>query len=335
MTIKETLTRGLNTALAAALPNPWAGKAFGTDVYRGATSVNIARGGIDFGIVKMGGSNGGLYLDDKFPYHLQSFYDAGALTMAYWYCDSTWYTNRGFTLGGVKSQTNENHPILQTILQGLRSGNTAWKAVRVLFFDLEDAGAGDIWNMTYIDDLRERIVNLQRTGGAPPNMLLGIYSRSAFIDTQPAVRTWVEQHPEVVVWTANYLTAYPGKHMPIAEYKTNSLPLPTQKPRWFGDNPAKPKQHKRFWQYHGTFNGALYSTCPEILGGAKYPDGSYKPAGLDLNMFEGTRAEMWAMVGLPDPLDVVPPPPPPPPPDVVTLETLNDKLDQILAKLGA
>jgi len=253
---------------------------------------------------------GDVYLDEKFPYHLQSFYDAGAMTAAYWYCDSRWYTNRQFTTGGVKSQVNEKHPILQTILQGLRSGNTGWKAVRILFFDVEDASAGGVWNTLYIEDLRERLVNLQRQTppGAPPNMLLGIYSRAGFIESQIELQTWVENHPEIVVWTANYLTAYPGKHMPIADYKTNSLPLVTQKPRWFGDNPSKPKLYKRFWQYHGTFDGAMYSTCPEIMGSAK-------PAGLDLNMFEGTRAEMWEMVGLPDPLTVVEPPPPPPPVD--------------------
>lgn len=297
----------------------WKGKAFGTDVYRGAQSINIARGGIDFGICKMGGSNGGLYIDDKFAYHVQSFYDAGAAVMAYWYVDPTWYLNREFNLNNVKAQSNADHKILQTIIQATRSGNTAWKAIRALFFDVEQDGAGDVWNMTYIEDLRERIVALQAVGEYP-KIPLGIYSRASYINTQPAVKTWVEQRPEIIVWTANYMTAYPGKFMPIADYKTNSLPLATQNPIWFGDNPAKPKQYKRFWQYHGTFAGCQYATCPEILG-------SSKPSGLDLDIFEGTRAEMFAMLGVKDPLETPPPPVDPPLPPV------DDTHAAILARL--
>jgi hypothetical protein len=294
----------------------WTGKAFGTDVYRGAQSIKIPSGGLDFGICKMGGSNGGLYIDDKFAAHVQSFYDCGAAVMAYWYCDPSWYLNREFTLANVKAQSNADHKILQTILQASHNGSVGWKAIRALFFDVETEGAGDVWNQTYVEDLRERLVGLMSVGQYP-KIPLGIYSRAGYVNAQPALRTWIEQHPEIIIWTANYTTAYPGKLMPISDYRTNGLPMATQNPIWFGDNPAKPKQYKRFWQYHGTFPGAQYSTCPEIMGASA-------PAGLDLDIFEGTRAELFEMLKTPDPL-VTPPEPPAPPVDdhAAILERIN------------
>jgi len=312
MSVKTAVIQTVNGALSAIAENKWAGKAWGIDISRYQETVNIAPGVIDFGIAKLGGSEAGVFLDPKFSDHVQSIYDAQAIPMAYWYVDSSWYTDKQFTVGGVTSQTNDNHPILQTIIRGLRAGN-GWKAVKALFLDLETIGSGDVWNALYIEDLRNRIVDLRKTGGFP-NIPMGIYSRSGFVNPAPSVRTWVENHPEIIVWTANYLGAFPGYSGPLADVRANRLPLATQNPLWFGDNAKQPKQYKRIWQYHGSFPGGQAVTCPEVL------NNQGQPSWLDLNVTEYTPAEMRAEFGA---VVVTPPPPPPPaedPSDLVEIK---------------
>jgi len=303
MTIKESAIRGINSALGAVVSNPWADKAFGIDISRYQQTANLKPGDVDFVFAKLGGSEAGVFNDARFAYHVQSAYDAGAICAGYWYVDSSYYAD--FTIGGVAKQTNDKHPILQAIIRGFRSGNTAWKAVDGLFFDLETKGKGSAWNREYIEDLRNRIADLKKTGDMPP-IKTGIYSSRNVMSTEPEMTVWLEQRPDQIIWTANYLTAFPGMHAPLKTLRTQRLPLTTQKPMWFGDNPARPKDYKRFWQYHGTFGAGQPVTCPEVLNDQGLP------SGLDLNVFEGTRAELFAMFGRKDPLATTPPPVEPP-----------------------
>lgn len=308
---------------AAAAANPWLDKAWGVDLSRYQAQANIPEGAVDFAIAKLGGSEyaAGVGLDPLFAQHVQSIYDAKAIPMAYWYVDSGFYTRGNYSWGDLERFTTENHPILKKIIEGLRAGR-GWKFVKALFFDVEIAGAGDNWTMHYLDDLQSRIVGLQRAGQLP-QFKLGIYSRKMFLDTLPAVSNWVFQHPELIIWAANYVRSFPGTYRPLADHRT--LSLPTHNPMWFGDNPAKPKEYRRAWQYMGSFDGAMNATCPEILGS------NGKPSALDLNVWEYTRAELHAALGVTDRLGAVEPEPPAPPVSEVT----RAEFDALVAEVAA
>jgi hypothetical protein len=308
MSIKTASLRAVNSILSAITPNPWAGKAWGTDVYEGAVHLNLPPGSVDFVVIRMGGTKGrDIFLDESFPAKVQAAWDAGAIPMAYWVVDSSYYPLHEWTVGSFQNMTPDKNPVHVAITDALRAGNS-WKKVGALFYDCELSGAGDVWDALYVEKLRDCQVDLSKTGKFPPGIKLGIYSRLSWIEGRPALKTLAENQAGMIIWTANYMTAYPGKAMPIADYKTKGLPLTTQKPIWFGDNKNKPKTYPRIWQYHGTFPGAQYSTCPEIT------DADGDPSGLDLNVFEGTRAELFAMVGWADPL-LSPKPYPEPLPD--------------------
>jgi hypothetical protein len=292
---ESTMTIGSNVALATS---PWAGKAWGIDISRYQTKFTPVVGAIDFGIAKLGGTENGAFIDPMFANHVQSIYDCKAIPMAYFYLDANYWLLRSFTMDGVRNLTNEQHTPLQKIIEGMRAGS-GWKYVKALFFDCEADTTNDIWYAFAIEDLRDRIVGLQSTG-AFPKIPLGIYSRSSFINSKPALFNWVAAHPEIIVWTANYLSSFPGTYKPLIQHKTESLPT-VHNPIWFGDNPSKPKKYRRFWQFHGSFAGALYSTCPEIIGG------SGSPSALDLDVCEYTRTELHEALGVPDRLVVTSP----------------------------
>lgn len=309
----------------------WLGKAWGVDLSRYQVKAVMPPGSIDFGVAKMGGSeydgSTTCRLDIKFADHIQAIYDAKAIPMAYWYVDSLYYTKKNHSLGDLARFTTENHPILKVIIEGLRAGN-GWKFVKVLFFDIETIGAGDVWNKYYMEDLRDRIVTLQKQG-VLPQFALGVYSRNSFMVTQPTVAGWVAEHPELIVWTANYLRAFPGTFKPLERHKTETLPT-VHNPIWFGDNPAKPKKYARCWQYHGSFDGAMFATCPEIIGG------SGNPSALDLNVWEiYDRAGLHEALGVPDRMIVTPPPPPPVPDPTPDLTALTARLDGLEGRMAA
>lgn len=311
---KPTLWQSIKHAILgepAAAVSPWLGKAWGIDVSRYQESIVIPPGAIDFCVCKLGGSeyDGATTcrLDVKFAYHVDAIYQSKAIPMAYWYVDSSYYTKKGHSLGDLEKFTNENHPILKVIIEGLRAGN-GWKYVKALFFDIETTGAGDVWNKYYMEDLRDRIVGMQNAGTFP-KMPLGVYSRQTFMVTQPTVSGWVSEHPELIVWTANYLSTFPGTHKPLAQHKVETLPT-LHTPRWFGDNPAKPKKYARVWQYHGSFPGAINATSPEVLNALG------AASALDLNVWEiYDRAGLHDALGIVDRLTQEPPPDPEPYPD--------------------
>ena len=291
-----------------AAASPWLGKAVGIDISRyQAQILPLPDGCIDFGIAKLGGSEyaAGVGLDPMFASHVQSIYDCKAIPMAYWYVDSNFYPGRNYSWGDLDKFTTEGHPILSKIIEGLRAGSR-WKFVKALFFDVEIPGAGDNWTTHYIDDLQSRIVGLQRTGQFP-QLKLGIYSRKSVMDTMPALSNWVFNHPEMIIWTANYVRSFPGTLRPLADHRT--LSMPSHNPIWYGDHPDKPKELKRVWQYMGSFDGAMNATSPEVLGG------NGKPSALDLNVWEYTRTELHAALGVTDRLGVQPDPEPEPDPN--------------------
>jgi len=287
------------------MANIWDGKAWGIDVYEGAPTLNIPKGAVDFVVVRIGWMDKyGVYKNPIFAEQIQQVWDAGAVPMAYFPINSEYFTWHNHALGDVAKFMNDRHPILTPIIEQLRAGSW-WKKVGALFVDMELNGAGPVWNQAIGEDIRDRLVDMAKTGEAPPWLKVGVYSRQEWMKKQPQVVTWLEQQPAVWIWAANYLTNFPGTHKTLAAHKVESLPLATQAPRLFGMNDEKPKTLPIIWQYHGTFPGAKYATCPEVL------TADNKPAGLDFNVIDCTRAQLFQIFGWSDPLDggVVPPPP--------------------------
>lgn len=320
------------------MASTWDGKAFGTDVSGFQDSVKLADGAIDFGVARMNISNGYPVKDAQFANHIQAFYDCKALPMAYWVVNSEYYTIRQMNISNMQQQSNDNHPVLNCMQECLHAG-AGWKAIGAVWMDLEIQGAGDVWNAAYLEDIRTRSVDLKKINKWP-NIPLGVYSRLEWIERNPAVQVWLEQHPEILIWTSNYRKDFPGlvaKSMQQVKETRQPGALANHKPFWFGDNPAKPKQYRRFWQYHGTAGGCQPVTCPEVSG-------NKIPSGLDLNVSEYTRKELFAAFNATDRLGAVEPPPPPvdPPTDTdhaailarldalaKSVNTINERLDKL------
>ncbi len=304
----------------------WDGKAWGTDLSGFQDTATFSPGVIDFGVARMNVSNGDPTEDAHFSQHIQAFYDGYALSMAYWVVNSSWYTSRQMTMINMQQQGNANHPILNRIQASLKG-----KAVAALWFDLELDGAGDVWNAAYLEDLRNRIASLKASGGFP-KIPLGVYSRKSWIDRMPAVQTWLDNHPEIMIWTANYRTQFPGMAgSTLAQVRQSRQPsvLADHAPIWYG---GTARNMKRFWQYHGTAGGCQPITCLEVKGNGV-------SSGLDLNISEYTRAEMFTAFGVVDRLGQIDPPiePPATNPDLAALaarvKAIEDKLAAAKAAL--
>lgn len=314
----------------AAAVNPWAQRAFGIDVYQGAHTLNLPKGSVDFVIARLGGMSrdGTLYLDSRFPFHVQAAYDAGAVVGAYFVIDPRYYIARQMTMQAVTQLITETHPVLQLIISGLRAGN-GWKAVSFLHYDCELEGSSPAWWVHTIEDLRDRMVKLQGQYKFP-KLIQGIYSRNEFIKRHYDLENYCMWHPNFQMFAANYSLSAPGGHKTLAQHRVESVP--THAPIWFGEWESKPKEYPNVWQAHGTAPGMKYYTSPEVL------TVDNKAAGLDLDWMTCTRAELFEMVGRVDPLAGGTPPPPPtdePPPPVTdsAIAKLQTSVDGIKAKL--
>lgn len=328
MGIKELGIRAVNKVLGA-VPSPWAGKAWGIDVYDPAV-MKFQPGDIDFCVIRMGGmgvDKSGRYIvykNPNFAEQVQAVWDCGAIPMAYWVINPDYYWRNEYTAGSFANIEDDKDPVMIAMKEQLHAGS-GWKKVGGVYYDLETAG-NPAWEAMIVDSLRGRIRN-QQSKNEFPKLIQGGYSRKSWIEsTNPSrapIKTLFENQPGLQIWTSNYLTAFPARHSPIVEKRVNELPLTTQKPIWFGDNPAKPKEHPRIWQYHGTAPNVKYSTCPEVT------DKDGKPMGLDLNVMECTRAELFALVGWSDPLTGPPPPPPPDEPPPAELAEILARIDTL------
>lgn len=311
----------------------WDKNAFGIDVSRWQTSLNLAPGDVDFVICKMGGSESyGLPYEDKmWAAHVDAAYKSGAVAMGYWFLSPRYYLEHQWTLPGMKGATDDADPIVKQILSSIKN-----KAIKALWFDIEDASdvrdngpCGDVWITEHLEHLRERIV-ANKIKGNFPNIPLGVYSRSSFIyavnsdgSTRfPALQVWLEQHPEVMIWTANYRSMAGGKY-PLATIKTNARPVDTSRPLPFGYNPNKPRLKEWYcWQYYGSAPGLKPYQAPEVANGA---------SALDLNLWNGDVAAMKADLGI---VDTTPPPgekPPTTTPDLAALTARVERLEAFMA----
>ena len=307
----------------------WDKNAFGIDVSRWQTSLALKAGDVDFVIAKMGGAESyGLPYEDKlWAAHVDNAYKAGAVVMGYWFLSPRYYLEHQWTLSGMKGSTDDADPIVKQILASVKN-----KAIKAFWFDIEDASdvqgngpCGDVWITEHLEHLRERIV-ANKLAGNFPKIPLGVYSRSSFIYSNtssgsprfPGLQVWLEQHPEVMVWTANYRSMPGGVH-PLATIKTNARPADTTRPMPFGFNPQKPRAKEwHCWQYYGSAAGLKPYQAPEVAGGA---------SALDLNLWNGDIAALKADLGI---VDTNPPPPPVEPPTTGDTAARLAEIERIL-----
>jgi hypothetical protein len=209
------------------------------------------------------------------------------------------------------------------------------KAISAFWFDIEDASdvqgsgvCGDVWITEALEHLRERIT-ANKLAGTFPKIPLGVYSRNSFIYAYnpdgsaryPGLQTWLEQHPEVLIWTANYRSMAGGK-FPLATLRTTARPAEISKPSAFGYNPKKPRLREwSCWQYYGSAGGLKPYLAPEVAEGT---------SAIDLNLWNGDVAAMRADLGI---VEVTPPPVEPPPATGGDYEALAARVAAIEARL--
>lgn len=294
--------------------------AIGLDLSRYDEIVNFASLAevIDFVTLKCGGSETGtLYADPRFAERVQQAFDNKVLAGAYWFVGPGYWLSRQQTMKGIENLTDDQHPILQFLLNTLKN-----KAIYWLAFDVEDASlrtsAGqvtDTWLAFYIRDLVERIQRQQGKGNLRP-FKIGVYSRKSFISTQPALEIYLGTQPELFIWAANWTTAGGGTLTKATQ------PPSGFKPILFGWN-AQRKPEWVFWQFAGD-SGARY-THPAVTTS----NGTLRP--LDVNVFNGDVQALRAWAGVQQPVPQPQPEPQPQPgPD---LSEVNAKLGEILKHL--
>lgn len=274
---------------------------------------------IDFVTLKCGGSETGtLYSDPRFSERVQQAYDNGIAVGAYWFVGPGYWLTRQQTMKGIENLSDDQHPVLQYMINLLKN-----KAIYWLAFDVEDASlrtsAGqvtDTWLAFYIRDLVERIQRQQRIGNLRP-FKMGVYSRKSFVAAQPALEIYIGAQPDLFIWTANWSTVGGGI------LTRNTQPPSGFKPILFGWN-AQRKPEWTFWQFAGD-SGARY-THPAVktAGGAPRP--------LDVNVFNGDAAVLKTWAGIQQPAPQ-PEPQPEPQPGPVDFSEINAKLDRIIAEL--
>jgi GH25 family lysozyme M1 (1,4-beta-N-acetylmuramidase) len=304
--------------------------AIGLDISHYDHNIDAAqlKGNVDFLIIKAGGSETGqIYIDPRFAERVQMAYDIGVPAMAYWFVGPQYWLNNQYTLEKVTSLSDAKHPILQKILYQLKN-----KLIYSLFFDVENASVAlgektvpEAWVSLYISDLVKRLRGKMRSG-VLREMKLGVYSRKSFIEDpanrQKSLEAYLGTQADLAIWTANWVTGT-GATLPMSQiYQLR----PTHKPLTYGYCPDRPAEWQ-FWQWSGDV-GRVYKT-PGIT------NASGLARGIDIDLFNGTPAQLRAWLGVgaaqPEP-EPTPEPEPEPEPGPVDLSEVTARLDRVLAK---
>jgi hypothetical protein len=282
---------GSLSLLAADVINPYSKMALGKDIshYDDLTVDDPRIRGVDFLIVKMGGSEnhpntpmGNPYIDDKFNRYVQLAYDLpnpqggfGVPLVVYWFSGVRVYPDNGVVERNLHEYTEENHIVLSLMLKAWHSG-AAWKQIKEIFFDYEEPcywmdlpyKIEEYWVRLYHEDFRERLVYKMRNNPADaafpfPTIPIGLYSRRSFMtqhNTSPySLKPWLDQHPELSTWPANYPRKVPNTAS-VAEVRKSWLPLASWKPYALRDDGSW-----TYWQFAGDPDWNLYNGTPQEL----------------------------------------------------------------------
>ena len=229
--------------------------------------------GFDCVIAKMGGNESPATTnpyDSQWENTVQAAYDVvnadgtrGIPCGGYWMVNPRIWSEAGVTPNEatLSKISNGDHKIMTMLEKQLRAG-AGWKAVTSVCFDLEEAsqwisGGGklvitDDNIRATIEDLRNRIVPLQAQGRWP-KFEIGIYSRASWIDeidTGRQLRTWLENHPEIELWTADYRVQAIPAWKTAADVRKFGMPkaLNSKYPASFGWTDKRPLAWS-LWQY--------------------------------------------------------------------------------------
>ena len=268
--------------------------------------------GFDGVIGKMGGNESAASAspyDDQWSNTVQAAYDVvnadgtrGIPCGGYWMLNPRIWIEAGVTPSeaGLSKISNGDHKILNMIERQLRAG-AGWKAVSSVWFDLEEAstwisGGGklvitDDNIQETLEDLRNRIVPLQAEGRWP-KFEIGVYSRASWIDsidTGRQLRTWLENHPEIELWTADYRVKAIPAWTTASDVREKGMPVPlnSKYPTSFGWTDKRPLAWS-IWQYWGS-------------------------GWADLNVYNGDKAAYYKWLNFTPRGQVVTPPPVEPP----------------------
>lgn len=280
--------------------------AFGLDVshYDAVLKEDLLRGKVDFLICKLGGMDTHEsipYIDDHFNANVQAAWNLDIPAGAYYYVAPDFWLFNQFTQKGVTDLTNENHPVIKDIVRMMHAG-TGWKpGVKWLVLDVEQEKAynGVIsaqWHKFTTVDIIDRLEYMMNHGQFPRMPIL-IYSRALFMATNAAdLNVWLGVRTEVDIWPAQWVWGTGNTTTTLDYIRANYIPADTTRPVLFGNRAAW-----RFWQYSGE-----RFTTPAVLNDA---GAQFK---LDLNLYNGTKAQLntWSgyvpHAGQPEPPDEPP-----------------------------
>ena len=290
--------------------------AFGIDVSFYNEKLELKQGDVDFVCSRMGGTNKiAVYGDDTFPYWVQQAYNIGVPCIGYWVTSGYWLGNQ-CTMDGVTRLTDAQHPIYQVIYSAVKN-----RAVNGIAFDVEEpavaCSAGTVtpaWVAFYVRDLCDRL-NKAMDRGELRRMRLGVYSRKGWMDQYGGdLSTWLGTQPEMFIWTAHYpgsTAIYNGG----LSYARSNPPVDSFKPATFGWTASRVPADWSIWQYSGDAPGGMQYIHSN---GHKY----------DCDLWHGDNVSLrqyFNMTTVP-PIVVIPPD------NSITLETVNSKLDALIAR---
>jgi hypothetical protein len=268
--------------------------------------------GFDCVIAKMGGNESPATTnpyDSQWENTVQAAYDVvnadgtrGIACGGYWMVNPRIWVEAGVTPNEATLSKigNGDHKLLAMLEKQLRAG-AGWKAVQVVAFDIEEAstwisGGGklvitDDNIQETVEDLRNRIVPLQAQGRWP-KFELAVYGRASWFDEYDKgrqLRTWLENHPEIEIWTADYRVTSIPTWKTAADVRAYGMPkaLNPKYPAAFGWTDKRPLAWS-IWQYWGS-------------------------GWADLNVYNGDKAALYKWLNYSPRGQVVTPPPPPPP----------------------
>lgn len=284
--------------------------------------------GFDGVIAKMGGNESPATTspyDTQWENTVQAAYDVvnadGTLGIpcgGYWMVNPRIWIEAGVTPNEATLSKigNGDHKLLNMLEKQLRAG-AGWKAVKMVAFDIEEAstwisGGGklvvtDDNIQETVEDLRNRIVPLQAQGRWPQFEML-IYGRASWFDEYDKGRqlqTWMENHPEIEIWPADYRVQSIPTWKTAEDVRKFGMPKPfsAKYPVSFGWTDKRPLPWS-IWQYWGS-------------------------GWADLNVYNGDKAAFYKWLNYTPRGAVVPPPPVEPPPVVGDLAALTARIERL------
>lgn len=248
------------------------------------------------------------YRDPTFPNACQQAHDHGRPFIPFHYYHGSYYTQ--FPLDDLSRWPSPEKDLqLQNFLGALK-----YKTYQAVAIDIEEAMNRDItpiWMSKGAKVFCGRVADWMRAN--KPGVKVFVYSRNTYIaEYAPNINDWIWNYESwIAQWTWN-----PGAQNMTWEQVRSTRPAETMKPKYFSTRPTW-----EMWQYSGD---------RFILPGVYNTQG--QPRTLDLNVWNGTRAQFWAYLGFVP--NTTPTPPQDPPKDPIPAD-VKERLEALEAGQAA